>query len=84
MANVLICRVPELAHDKKGFCHVQQLCRVPDFEHTATMPFPVVKKVSCAMVIKEENARLIAENKDLQAEIRVLKKRLSETKNGDM
>ncbi|KAG2632503.1 uncharacterized protein LOC120658729 [Panicum virgatum] len=42
------------------------------------------KKVSCAMVIKEENARLIAENKDLQAEIRVLKKRLSETKNGDM
>ena len=28
-ANVLICRVPELAHDKKGFYRVQQLCRVP-------------------------------------------------------
>jgi len=38
-ANVQICRVPELAHGKSPFCRVQQLCRVPLWQHTAKRVF---------------------------------------------
>lgn len=41
-------------------------------------------KVSCAMVIKEGHDKLVAENKELKAQIRALKKQLSEAKKGDM